>query len=300
MIHQAVVYYQDLGLIGEGGWGIVRRMKRAKDGLICAMKRILPIHRANRAMLDRFVQEAQLLRRLQGHPNVVNVIDYHSRSVDGEGPMLALELLEGSLDSRIRRGMPVQEKIKAVRHVIEGLRFVHSHGVTHRDIKPENILVDRNGNYKISDFGCAKAPGWSIDMTQFSMGTETYMAPEQRRPYHHADARSDIHALGVLIFRLFVGRLPVFNEQHLIVQWQGWEKVDKQFFGLVARMTALRSDRRLQSMRDVKVEFEKLVEQRLIPGIGAEDSSEDGWSILGKVALGFAIGAGLVMLAKGK
>lgn len=314
----AIEWYDDLGPIGAGGWGAIRKMRRIRDGVVLAVKRLLPKHRASKAMLDRFAQEEKLLRALQGHPNIVRIVQAHREMSDGRGPGIALELMDGNLLGRMQAGMSHEAKARAALELADALIFIHANGIIHRDVKPENVLVDKDGVTKLADFGCAKAPGFGVDLTKWSIGTRVYMAPEQHRPKCHADARSDIHAYGVTLFNLFLGHLPEFNEQHQILKFPGWEAVDPQFLTMLMKATAADPSDRFQSMAEVKAELLRLYDARLLPGAsrphtvplqartiphseepGREPAASDAWKAIAAIVLvGIAVvGAVLVLRA---
>jgi len=263
----AIEWYDDLGPLGVGGCGALRKVRRIRDGVILAVKRLLPKYRNSKAMRERFAQEERLLRALQGHPNVVRFVQSHHEMGDGQGPGIAIELLEGNLLDRMRRGMSYEERIRAALEIADALAFMHGKGIIHRDVKPENILIDKKGTAKLADFGCAKAAGFGIDLTQGTVGTRYYMAPEQHRPRCHADERSDVHAYGVTLFHLFIGRLPEFNQRHEILKFPGWEKVAPAFLTFLLKATADSPNDRYQSMAEVRAELERLRDERALPGV---------------------------------
>lgn len=268
----AIDWYYDMGPLGAGGWGAIRKMRRIRDGVILAVKRLLPKHRGSKAMLDRFAQEEQLLRALQGHPNIVRIVQAHREMSDGQGPGIALELMDGNLLGRMRAGMSYEAKTRVALELADALAFIHSKGVIHRDVKPENVLLDKAGVAKLADFGCAKAPGFGVDLTKWSIGTRVYMAPEQHRPKCHADARSDIHAYGVTLFHLFLGRLPEFDVQHRILKFPGSETISPQFLAFLMKVTAAEPNDRFQGMLEVKAEFMRLQSAKLLPGASKPDT----------------------------
>lgn len=261
------VWYEDLGSIGDGGWGVVRKMRRQSNGRIFAVKRINPMYCQDPNMLQRFALEEQLLWKVQGHPNIIRIIESHANMTDGKGPAIVFELMSGTLLDSMSRGMRVQDKITAARHLAEALIYAHSKGVIHRDVKPENVLVSPEGIFKLTDFGCSKAPGFGIDMTRFSIGTEQYMAPEQSGEKRYADERSDIHAYGVTLFHLFVGQMPQFNGAHQLLRWDGIASTDRRFIDFIIKMTCLNPDLRYQSMREVRDTLLTLEKAYALPGL---------------------------------
>ncbi|MEY9938507.1 serine/threonine-protein kinase [Streptacidiphilus sp. MAP5-3] len=161
----------------------------------------------------RFLREAQITGLLQ-HPNIVTVHDLGEvHGEDGTAPFLVMELLRGEgLDAVLRRGpVPLPQAADWGAQICEALAEAHRADVLHRDIKPSNIQVMPSGAVKVLDFGIARAAdpyatADRITQTGFIVGTPPYMAPEQARG--KAEKRSDLYALGCLLFEMITGRLP--------------------------------------------------------------------------------------------
>ena len=210
-----------LEFIGQGGMGWVFKARQPKLNRFVALK-LLPSSLAERdaAFAGRFEREGQLLARLH-HPNIVAV---HDSGAAGEFFFLLMEYVEGvnlrqaMLSSRFT---PAQA-LSIVPRICDALQFAHDEGVLHRDIKPENILLDAKGRVKLADFGIAKLIGSAAEpaagetaadapaLTQFgaTLGTPSYMAPEQRDTPAEVDHRADIYSLGVVFYELLTGELP--------------------------------------------------------------------------------------------
>jgi serine/threonine-protein kinase len=162
---------------------------------------------------ERFLREAQITARLQ-HPNIVTIHDLGETGAgDGRVPLLVMELVRGDgLDVVLRRGaVTLPEAARWGAQIGDALGDAHHAGVVHRDVKPSNILVTPSGMVKVLDFGVARAadPYATADrltQTGFIVGTPPYMAPEQARGF--PEPRSDLYALGCLLFELVTGRLP--------------------------------------------------------------------------------------------
>jgi hypothetical protein len=206
--------YEILGPIGAGGMGEVYRARDTRLGRDVAVK-VLPgevSHTSER--LHRFEQEARLAGSLN-HPNVLTVYDVGTR----EGaPYLVTELLEGrSLREVLAAGpLPARKAVEYAQQAAHGLAAAHERGVVHRDLKPANVFVTKDGRVKILDFGLAKLTQLDpqdVAVSQLStdtaegkvMGTIGYMSPEQVRG-HAVDARSDIFALGTVVYEMLAGR----------------------------------------------------------------------------------------------
>jgi hypothetical protein len=162
------------------------------------------------AFRDRFLREARGAGILQ-HPNIVTLYELGERQ---GAPFIAMEFIEGrSLEDIIRneKAMPLEERLDVVAQVCLGLDYAHSRGVVHRDIKPANIMVTRDGVAKIVDFGIARLADQQLTNTGHVLGTVSYMSPEvlQRQT---PDGRSDIFAVGVMLFEALASVLPFAAE----------------------------------------------------------------------------------------
>lgn len=195
-------------VIGRGGMGLVYEVGDRITQQRLALKTILPSVLANEKAVKRFVQEVNTARRLR-HPNIVAVYD-----VGQAGPLLyyTMEYLEGQSlrDILNQRGKLAFRDAVALMHPL-CLALEHAHQFTvHRDISPENVMVLRSGKVRLLDFGIAKAldPG-TLTATETSMGKAYYMAPEQRKDAAHVDARADIYSLGVMLFEMLTGEMPM-------------------------------------------------------------------------------------------
>lgn len=214
--------YDVTGVLGAGGMGVVYEATRVDDGMVVALK---VLHRhlvANDQVTKRFHREAAFLRRLDG-PHIVPIVD---AGEDEDGRLfMALERVRGEpLDLWLQaRGVPpVEEAVRIVCGVAEALVGAHEKGIIHRDLKPANIMLEAPdettagatpSRVRVLDFGLAKALGEaSVGQTVLTernmvFGTPEYMAPEQVRG-DDVDARTDVYALGVVLFQLLVGRVP--------------------------------------------------------------------------------------------
>lgn len=201
------------GVVGRGGSGVVYRVRQVRLGRLAALKILDPsIVARDPAFAERLQREGQALARLD-HPGVLKVFDFGERN--GRHYLLT-EFVDG-IDLRKLMAMghlAPTEALRMVPSICAALQYAHDHGVVHRDIKPENILVDVDGNVKVADFGLARilgeAPAASPHLTRESqvLGTPRYMAPEQWRGAS-VDHRADIFAIGVVLYELLTGQLPV-------------------------------------------------------------------------------------------
>jgi len=197
--------YRIIGLLGKGGMGEVYRANDLTLDQPVALK-FLPASMAkDAAMLARFHNEVRMARQVS-HPNVCRVYDLGE--VDGQ-PYLSMEYIDGEdLGSLLRRigRLPADKALEFARRICAGLAAAHERGVLHRDLKPSNIMIDSRGSVFITDFGLAAAAGELLE-TQAREGTPAYMAPEQLAG-SEVTARSDIYALGLVLYEMFAGKRP--------------------------------------------------------------------------------------------
>jgi serine/threonine protein kinase len=198
--------YRIIRPIGAGGMGAVYEAEQLTLGRTVALKVLFDDD--DRA-LARFEQEARSLARIS-HPNVVGVYEFHR--ADADRALLVMELLDGEPLSAVLRREGRFEPARAAaiaEAVLSGLEATHERGIVHRDLKPSNIILTRDGGLKIVDFGIAKVlDSPNLHTTLGSVvGTPSYLSPEQLRG-EPPDGRTDLHALGVCLYELLVGKKP--------------------------------------------------------------------------------------------
>ncbi len=204
--------YEIVDRIGAGGMGVVYKATQTNLQRTVAIK-VLPSHFArDPEFVNRFHREARALASLN-HPNIVSIFDLGQ--MDGLY-YFVMEFVDGvALRELMRLGkLTPDQAMRMVPLICDALEYAHGEGVVHRDIKPENILVDKKGRVRIADFGLARivrgdAPGGHVTQSNVVMGTLDYMAPEQRNDPRSVDHRADIYSLGVVIYEMLTGQLPV-------------------------------------------------------------------------------------------
>jgi eukaryotic-like serine/threonine-protein kinase len=208
-------HYRVLRLLGEGGMGAVYEAEQEQPRRMVALKVIKPGF-ATSENLRRFQHESQALGRLQ-HPGIAQI--YEANTADaglGPQPYFAMELIRGHAlcEYAVEQNLDARGRLELMGKVCDAVAHAHQRGVIHRDLKPSNILVDETGQPKILDFGVARVTESDVQHTRQTdvgeiVGTLAYMSPEQVVGDPQAlDIRSDVYALGVILYELLVGKLP--------------------------------------------------------------------------------------------
>ncbi len=200
--------YELLETIGEGGFAVTWRAWDTRLERAVALKILRSQYARDERFVFRFVREARAAASVS-HPNVVRLYDFGQ---DPDTVYIAMQYVQGqTLRDQLRRfpgGMPEADVIKVISPVLRGLSAIHGAGIVHRDVKPDNVLIDRDGEVLITDFGIALlADSPRLTGTDTTFGTAAYMAPEQGRG-ESVTAATDIYATGVVLFELLTGRLP--------------------------------------------------------------------------------------------
>lgn len=235
--------------IGYGGMGVVYRARQKELDRIVALKILRPGVSNDSGFAERFQREARALAKLN-HPNIITIYDFGR--VDGLF-FFIMEYVDGTNLRHMERAgqlMP-HEALSIVPQVCSALQYAHDNGVVHRDIKPENILISKTGELQIVDFGLAKIAGVTenepLTGTWQVMGTPHYMAPEQFEKPNTVDHRADIYSLGVVIYELLTGELPL--GRFLLPSEK--VRVDVRLDEVVLRSLAKEPERRYQRVTDV-------------------------------------------------
>lgn len=207
--------YRIVRRVGEGGMGCVYEARHATLGRRCALKVLRPELLADADAAARFRREAVAAGGLD-HPNIVAVLDV-GQDADGTA-FLVMEYLDGrDLRHLLQevRILPVARCIHIFRQICDAAGTAHAHGIVHRDLKPENVLLVHLGadpdHVKVLDFGVSKlaAASQKLTRTGFALGTPEYMSPEQALGRSDVDHRTDIYAIGVMLYEAVTGRAPI-------------------------------------------------------------------------------------------
>ena len=224
--------YRILALLGRGGMGEVYRAMDLTLGQSVALKFLPEEATRNQRLLERFHGEVRVAR-LVSHPNVCRVYDIGE--IEGM-PFISMEYVDGedlaSLLMRIGR-LPADKAVDTARRLCAGLAAAHDRGVIHRDLKPQNIMMNKRGEVVIMDFGLAAIAG-ELTGAEARNGTPAYMSPEQLKGAG-VTAKSDIYALGLVLYELFTGKRP-YDAQSM------QQLLDLQEAAHLASMTSVAAD----------------------------------------------------------
>jgi len=247
--------------VGIGGMGTVYRGTQLSLGRPVAIKVLRVSDGYDFAFEDRFRREARAMAALN-HPNIVAIYDYGH--LGSEFLFFVMEFVDGTdLGGIMNQGrMTPDLALQLLPQICAGLEYAHAKGIVHRDIKPANIMLTRQGEVKITDFGLAKDVARVASMvteTHMVMGTPEYAAPEQFNAHREVDHRADIYALGVLMYQMLTGALPRGTWQPPSALRPG--VIDERIDAVVVR--ALMQDRqyRFQSVTDMR----RAIEAALVP-----------------------------------
>ena len=271
MIGQTISHYRILSKLGEGGMGVVYRAEDLTLGRTVALKFLPPDSIAREEDRARLVHEARAAAALL-HPNICPVHEI----AEAEGhTFIAMACIEGrSLKDRIAEGpLPLEEALSIARQIGDALAAAHAKGVIHRDIKPGNVMLLPDGRSMLMDFGLAKVSGATkLTRTGTTMGTVAYMSPEQVQG-KEADHRSDIWALGTVLYEMVSGRAPfggeyeaamlysILNEDPAQLAVEGSD-IPAGLDGVLAKALAKDSARRYQKAGELVADLETLARDR--------------------------------------
>jgi eukaryotic-like serine/threonine-protein kinase len=196
------------GVVATSGMATVFRAHELASGRQVAIKVPHPEIESDPALFDRFLREEEIGKKID-HPGVMKVLDNPDRTQ----VYMVMEWIDGRLLRQILnedKKLPVERAVNLTIKICGALEHIHTHGVVHRDLKPENIMVDAEDNIRLIDFGIAgNAGSRRLTFANFSknMGTPDYISPEQVRG-KRGDGRSDVYALGVMLYEMLTGKPP--------------------------------------------------------------------------------------------
>jgi eukaryotic-like serine/threonine-protein kinase len=283
--------YELLRVLGQGGFAkVFLASDRMLDGT-CAVKVLSPAVAHDEAHLKRFRREVTLARRIS-HKNVCKLYDVGQA---GSLAFLTMECVDGqSLHEMLGSRQPLELRLglEICLQIAQGLAAAHDEGVVHRDLKPHNVLLDRSGTVKLLDFGIARAMDTDgLTATGVTMGTPTYMSPEQCRG-ERGDLRSDLYSLGVVMYQLFTGHPPFSADTPLGLLFRHVDQVPQppveinaglppSVNQLVLRCLAKQPEQRFASAREVASAIEAALSELGHPpgtGTGGSPASTGTWA----------------------
>jgi serine/threonine protein kinase len=201
-------HYRVENLVARSGMASIYRATDLQSGRPVALKIPHPEVEADPLFFDRFKREEEIGKKLD-HPGVMKVY----ADADRSRIYMVMEWVDGRLLRQIliqQKKLPIERAVRITLGICDALEYIHSKGVVHRDLKPENIIVDAEDHVKLIDFGIAGSEGMRrltfARLTQ-AMGTPDYISPEQVKS-KRGDARSDIYALGVMLYEMLTGEVP--------------------------------------------------------------------------------------------
>ncbi len=265
MIGQTVSHYLILERLGGGGMGVVYKARDLRLDRIVALKFLTAPHVSPSQKL-RFTREAKAASSLD-HPNICTIYEIDETS-DGQ-LFIVMAYYEGEpLRKKIERGpMPLDVAVNLGNQVAQGLAKAHSQGIVHRDVNPSNVIVTNAGVVKIVDFGIAKLAGMpGLTDPGTTMGTPAYMSPEQLTSEVDVDHRTDIWALGVVLYQMLTGRLPFGGTDKMAVATailqaepppmaEARHHLPQELERIVSRAMTKQIDRRYQKMEELVEEL---------------------------------------------
>jgi serine/threonine-protein kinase len=210
-------HYRIESVAARSGMASIFRGTDLRTGRPVAIKVPHPEMESDPAFFDRFHREQEIGKKLD-HPGVMKVMVED----DPSRVYMVMEWVEGRLLRQIlneQRQLPSERAVRIALKICEALEYIHSQGVAHRDLKPENVMVDAEGNIKLIDFGIAAHIGARrLTFAKFTqtMGTPDYISPEQVKG-KRGDARSDIYALGVMLYEMLTGKVPFTGPNAFII-----------------------------------------------------------------------------------
>lgn len=282
MIGRKLSHYEIIDSLGAGGMGVVYRARDTRLQRDVAIK-VLPTDRPLRPTAKARFQREALAASALNHPNIITIYEISS---EGDTEFIVMEYVRGATLSSLlkKRALGTNEAIHYAVQIADALAKAHAAGIVHRDLKPGNIMITEDGLVKVLDFGLAKfnplvagpeteeidsptGPEYTLTMPGAVTGTPAYQSPEQARG-EKVDARSDVFALGIVMFEMFTRQLPFagtntvaflhnlhFSPPRDLAELR--PDLPKPLTSLVSRMLEKKVDKRIQSAAEVSTEMRR-------------------------------------------
>jgi eukaryotic-like serine/threonine-protein kinase len=256
----AIKDYEIISKIGQGGIAEIYKARQIALNRPVAIKILFPQLMNDADIVRRFEAESITVGRLN-HPNIVHVID---KGKAEDRYYFVMEYVDGTSfkDIVYSKKYSPRQKLEIIVMVLKGLDYAHKNGVIHRDIKPANILVDKQGNALVADFGIAHLVNKSdpeMTSSDMVMGTLAYMSPEQKASSVNVDARSDIYSIGVMVYEILTGSRPMGRFK---MPSEIEPKLPKKFDEIVSKCLATDPNDRYQKAVELKDEILNLISRR--------------------------------------
>ncbi len=253
-------------LLGRGGMAEVFAAHDRLLGRDVAVKVLRERFREDEGFISRFHDEARHVARL-AHPNLVVV---HDTGTDAGRPFIVMERIHGRTLAQVidAGGLREDRALEVVADACAALGYAHDHGLVHRDVKPGNVMLGEDGSVRVTDFGIARAISEeTVTATAAVLGTAAYLSPEQAQG-RRVDARSDLYALGVVLYELLTGKVPFTGETAVAVALQHVRAtptpprelvptVSRHAETITLRLLAKDPDRRYQQADEVRLDLER-------------------------------------------
>lgn len=286
--------YQLIQKLGEGGMGTVYLALHTRLGKTVALKLLKADRTADPQAISRFEREMKAIGKLE-HPHIVRALD--AGEVDGIY-FLVMEYIAGIDLGRLVQSMgplAIPEACELVRQAALGLHHAHEHGLIHRDVKPPNLMLSPEGQVKVLDLGLAQFQQNALESSELTregqvVGTLVYMAPENLRGSSRLDARTDVYSLGVTLYNLVAGKLPV-ERGHPATMLPDIRTlrgdIPEEVHQLLERMMASSPEQRLSSMAEVAASLQPLCSSesaRTLARRSSEKANGGAWSAVSSKA----------------
>jgi serine/threonine protein kinase len=239
--------------------GVVLKAKQISLDRPVAIKVLSPSLAKIPRFVKRFQKEARALSQLN-HPGVVSAID---RGQVGDVCYMVMEFVAGTTLRYLLQKVQItlKEFLDMVVQLLEAVEYIHSKGIIHRDIKPENIIISKNRQIKLADFGlaCLIDPSENSNLTRANtgMGTVNYMAPEQRTNASEVDSRADIYSLGVILYEIVTGELPLgaFDPPSKVNK-----RLSKKLDAVIIKALKTKPEERYQNATEIRVAIQEYID----------------------------------------
>ena len=273
--------YTLVSKIGQGGIAEIYKARQDSLNREVAIKILSAEMTNDKEIVRRFERESIVVARLN-HPNIVHVID---KGVTSGRYYFVMEYISGTSMREVidSEKVALKTKLEAMVQVCKALDYAHRNGVIHRDIKPANILIDRQGNALVADFGIAQmigTPDSEMTATDVIMGTLAYMSPEQKISSTNVDQTTDIYAMGIILYEILLGKKPM---GHFKLPSEIDPTIDKRFDSILQRCLAPEAKDRFQAAVELKdAILEAMNEDSALSKEGDYELKETSDSFMGK------------------